>query len=71
MDEIGRQQIKIFAKSPGFTKYNLLDKENSSETILELTFSKNTNSEQIKSLMKSYKYLIKLLGGKDLTIEQF
>jgi hypothetical protein len=71
LDEIGRKQIKIFTKGLGFTKLNLLDNEESYETIVELTFSSNTESEQIKSLIKSYKHLIKLMGGKDLSIEKF
>lgn len=71
LDEIGRKQIKIFAKSPGFVKQDLLNNVESYETLISLTFSIKTESEQIKSLIKSYKHLIKLLGGKDLSKEMF
>lgn len=71
LDEIGRKQIKFFVKSPGFLKLNLLYNEESYDTTIELTFSKNTEPEQIKSLIKSYKHLVKLLGGKDLSTEKF
>jgi hypothetical protein len=71
LDEIGRKQIKIFSKDPGFIKLNILDSEQSNETLVELTFSKETDSEQIKSLIKSYKHLVKLSGGKDLSIDKF
>lgn len=71
LDEIGRKQIKIFAKDPGFYKMNLLDDEESYEKYVALTFSKNVDAEQLKSLIKSYKHLVKLLGGKDLSAEKF
>lgn len=71
LDEIGRKQIKIFSKDPGFLKMNLLDYEQSNETLVELTFSKETGIEQIKSLIMSYKHLIKLSGGKDLSKDKF
>lgn len=71
LDELGRKQIKFFTKELGFTKLNLLDNEEVKETIVELIFSSNTETEQIKSLIKSYKHLVKLLGGKDLSIEKF
>jgi hypothetical protein len=71
LDEIGRKQIKIFAKDPGFYKMNLLDNEESFEKYVALTFSKNVEAEQLKSLIKSYKHLVKLLGGKDLSTEKF
>ena len=71
VDEIGRKQIKIFAKSPGFEKLDLIDEIVSYDTIIEMTFSINTEPDQIKSLIKSYKHLVKLLGGKDLSSEKF
>lgn len=70
-DEIGRKQIKVFAKSPGFEKLDLLFEEVSYDTVVEMTFSASTEPDQIKSLIKSYKHLVKLQGGKDLTIEKF
>lgn len=71
LDEINRKQIKIFAKNRGITKLNTHFNETSIETVLEMTISKNTEPEQIKSLIKSWKHLIKICGGKDLSKDQF
>jgi hypothetical protein len=72
-DEIGRLQIKIFAKHPGFLRLDFLDSQvaDSYDRVIEIVFSKNTNIEQVKSLIKAYKHLVKLLGGADLSVDKF
>ncbi len=72
VDEIGRKQIIIFAKSPGFYKMDILKNNDISyKLFVDLKFLKTTEPEQIKKLIKSYIYLVKILGGKDLSIEKF
>lgn len=71
INEIGQKTVLIFAKNPGFKKLNYLDNVVSYETDVVIRLSNNTDNEQLKSLVKSYKYLIKTLGGKDLLVEKF
>jgi|688.fasta_scaffold1031119_2 hypothetical protein len=65
-DEIGRPQIKIFADNPGFYKWDLLNNTETFDSIIEITLSKNTDTEQMKTLVNAYGHLIYVNGGKDL-----
>ena len=70
-DEIGRTQIKLFSQSPGFFKWDILNKKESFVSIIDITLSKNVDSAQLNSLIKAYKHLILINGGQDLKKEKF
>lgn len=70
ISEIGRNQIKIYA-SPDFTKLNFLDEKEDKVRVVTIELEKNISEENMKSLIKAFKHLVKISGGRDLSIEKF